>query len=371
MEKIDILIIGAGVIGVAIGRALAMAGRDVIVADAENIPGSVTTARNSGVIHAGIYYRKGSQKAKHCLNGKKRLYHYIIEKQIPYENCQKLIVACHEEERTALRALKEKAASNGVDDLKLLSAQDAVAMEPELSCVEALLSPSTGIIDVHAYLMSLIHDLEQAGGVLALGNAITSGVLHESYIDLVLNEREQIRANFVINAAGIAAQRIAHNFSGMPKDKIPPQYLAKGNYFTISGPQPFTRLIYPVPVAGGLGAHYTKNMAGESLFGPDVEWIEPQDYRHISYDVDEGRAEKFYGYIEKYWPAIRTKTLRPGYAGVRPKLVGAGQPDGDFMLQGPKDHGIPNLINLFGIESPGLTASLSIASEVKEMVFSR
>lgn len=371
METLDVLVIGAGVVGLAAARALALEGRDVIVVDAGSFPGSGTSSRNSGVIHAGIYYPKGSNKAVHCLEGKKLLYNYIKEKGIPYENCQKLIVASNNEELGKLQNIRQKAEDNGVDDLRIICAEDAHVMEPELSCVGALLSPSTGIIDVHEYIQALIVDIEDSGGLIALQNNVSSGVVRADGIELTLSDGSEIKARIVVNAAGIGAQSVARKLYGFNSAHIPTQHLAKGNYFTISGRRPFDKLVYPVPVAGGLGAHYTRNMAGESLFGPDVEWIETCEHDKINYNVDAFRAEKFYGYIEKYWPAIRDRELLPAYAGVRPKLVEAGQPDGDFIIQGPTSHGVNGLVNLFGIESPGLTASLSIANEVAALLGSR
>lgn len=368
MENADVIVIGAGVIGLAIGQKLANAGREVIVVDSESFAGSGTSARNSGVIHAGIYYPKNSQKARHCVNGKQLLYKYIKEKGIPYENCQKLIVASNDDDLQKLGAIQQKAADNGVDDLTFISSEDARAMEPELKAVGALLSPSTGIIDVHEYLHTLISDIEDKGGIIALQNKIESAEILPDGIVLTFANGTSIKARAVINAAGIGAQSIAKKIKNFDQNLIPPQHLAKGNYFTISGAKPFQKLVYPVPVAGGLGAHFTRNMAGESLFGPDVEWIENTEYDKLNYDVDAARAEKFYGYIEKYWPEIRNRELRPAYAGIRPKLVGAGVPDGDFVIQGVKDHGVSGLINLYGIESPGLTSSLSIAEEVKNML---
>lgn len=363
MEKNDVIVIGAGVIGLSAARELAMSGRDVIVVDSGTFVGSGTSSRNSGVIHAGIYYPPGSNKARMCLDGKNLLYKYLAERNVPYKKCSKLIVASQSEELEKLSFIREKAQKNGVDDLKIISGKEAMDMEPELFCVGALLSPSTGIVDVHLYLESLVVDIEAHGGTIALQNTVEKGRVTPSGIILTVSG-EPVLAKTVINAAGIGAQSIASKIEGLPPHTIPAQYLAKGNYFTVSGKRPFSRLIYPVPVAGGLGAHFTINMAGESLFGPDVEWIAPCDHDRIDYNVDPARSEKFYGYIEKYWPAIRNRELRPAYAGVRPKLVAAGLPDGDFMIQGPAEHGVEGLVNLYGIESPGLTSSFSIAKKV-------
>jgi L-2-hydroxyglutarate oxidase LhgO len=367
MEEMDVIVIGAGVVGLAIARSLGLSGREVFVVDSERFPASLTSARNSGVIHAGIYYSKGSNKARLCVSGKKLLYAYLKDKKIPHENCQKLIVANTDDDLQKLQAIKQKALDNGVDDLRVLSAREAVAMEPELNAIGALLSPSTGILDVHEYAQALIVDIESNGGFIALQNRVISANAIQDGLILRLSSGDSIKARAIINAAGIGAQSLAEKISGLPTSCIPAQHLAKGNYFTVSGSKPFERLIYPVPVAGGLGAHYTRNMVGESLFGPDVQWIERQEYDRINYDVDAARVGEFYSAIEKYWPGVRERQLRPAYSGVRPKLVGAGGQDADFMIQGPSEHGVSGLVNLYGIESPGLTASLAIAEEVTRL----
>jgi L-2-hydroxyglutarate oxidase LhgO len=364
MERADVVVIGAGVVGLAAARSLAMAGHQVFVADSESYIGSGTSSRNSGVIHAGIYYKKNSYKARFCVDGKNRLYHYLNHHNIAYKNCTKLIVATNNDELSKLEFIRVKALENGVNDLTLISGAHAKEIEPELSCVGALCSPSTSIIDVHEYLHSLVSDIEKYDGIIALHNKVHNGKVTSNGIVLKINDAE-ILAKTVINAAGIGAQSIAHKIEGLASDTIPTQFLAKGNYFTISGKAPFSRLIYPVPVSGGLGAHFTINMAGESLFGPDVEWIENSDYDELNYFVSSERTEKFYGYIERYYPAIREKALRPAYAGIRPKVSSAGQQDGDFVIQGPKQHGVKGLINLYGIESPGLTSSMAIAEHIK------
>lgn len=368
MEKADIIVIGAGVIGLAIARSLAMAGREVIVADSAAFAGSGTTSRNSGVIHAGIYYPKGSNKARFCVEGKTLIYKYARERGIAHKNCTKLIVATNDEETGKLDAIRQKASANGVDDLVMISAQDAMSMEPELFCVSALLSPSTGIIDVHEYIHALMADIENHNGVIALQNAVTHGQSHADGVLLYLNG-EPVLARTVINAAGLGAQTIASNIEGLDKSTIPVQHLAKGNYFTISGAQPFSRLIYPVPVQGGLGAHYTMNIGGDSLFGPDVEWLpQGQDPNTVDYTVDESRYGSFMDSVRRYWPNVDKRGLIPAYAGLRPKISGPGEPDGDFMVQTPDDHGVRGLYNLYGIESPGITSSMAIADEVTQHV---
>jgi len=362
MEKIDVLVIGAGVVGLAIARTMAKEGRQVIVAEAEKLPGSITTSRNSGVIHAGIYYRQGSMKAQLCVRGKTLLYEYAKERTVPYRNCGKLIVACSEEEVGKLEDIRTKAARNNVDDLEILSIEETKEMERNVVCKGALLSPSTGIIDVHTLVEEFIKDIENADGLIAYDNSIEKIEIQCGTFLVHVRGGGLVKADMVINAAGINAQNVARTISGLDPASIPKQYLAKGHYFGISGKSPFNRLIYPVPVKGGLGTHFTMNMAGESIFGPDVLWL--KDGEVIEYNVDESRSEKFYEAIKRYWPEIGGRKLRPAYAGVRPKVVGPNEPDGDFIIQMEEDHGVPNLVNLYGIESPGLTASMAIAEMV-------
>lgn len=366
MEEIECAIIGAGIVGLAIARAVALSGMEVIVAEREDMPGSITSARNSGVIHAGIYYPAGSAKARLCVRGRALLYAYAADKNIPHRNCGKMIVAVEDADITTLQNIKAKAEANGVHDLSWVDAETAQAMEPELACVGGLLSPSTGIIDVHALIDALRVDIETHGGMIALRNPINRVTIDSDGTFILHLPDGAVRAHRLVNAAGLGAQDLARTIDRLNPATIPPQYLAKGNYFSVSGAAPFKRLIYPVPVPGGLGAHFTMNMAGESLFGPDVEWLEQQDMRQINYDVDPARADSFRQSIARYWPGIARRTLNPAYSGVRPKIARPPMPDGDFIVQTSTEHGIRNLVNLYGIESPGLTSALAIAEDVVE-----
>jgi len=365
METVECVVIGAGVVGLAAARALAMAGRDVLLLEAENAIGTATSSRNSEVIHAGIYYPKNSIMAQSCVAGKKLLYAYCKEHGIPHAACGKLIVATSENETQQLSGIKARAAENGVSDLRLLSAKEASQLEPGLHCAGALLSPSTGIIDSHAYMLSLQGDFEAAGGMLALQSPLIAAKATANGMELVAGEAEPValRCKILVNAAGLQASDVAQRIEAMPREKIPGCWFAKGNYFSLMGRAPFSRLIYPVPVAGGLGVHLTLDLGGNARFGPDVEWVDSIDYR-----VDPARGEKFYHAIRRYWPDLPDHALQPAYAGIRPKIAGPGEPAQDFIIQGPEVHGVPGLVNLFGIESPGLTASLALAERVKMIV---
>jgi L-2-hydroxyglutarate oxidase LhgO len=363
-ETVDCVVIGAGVVGLAITRALALAGREVILVEAAEGIGTATSSRNSEVIHAGIYYPKGSLMAETCVAGRRLLYTYCAEHGVPHRNCGKLIVATTRQEAETLQSIKGRAEANGVEGMRLLSAAEATAMEPNLQCTAALLSPATGIVDSHSYMLALQGDAEAHGALLALFSPVERGHVsaHGIVLDVGGAEPMKLRARQVINSAGLHAPTLARKIEGMPADKIPTAYYAKGNYFTLSGRTPFSRLIYPVPVPGGLGVHITLDLGGQAKFGPDVEWIEA-----IDYTVDPRRADKFYAAVRKYWPALQEGALQPGYAGIRPKIVPPGAPAQDFTLQGPAEHGVPGLINLFGIESPGLTASLALADKVRAL----
>jgi L-2-hydroxyglutarate oxidase LhgO len=365
METVECVVIGAGVVGLAAARALAMAGRDVLLLEAENTIGTATSSRNSEVIHAGIYYPKNSIMAQSCVAGTKALYAYCNEHGIPHAACGKLIVATSEIETPLLAGIKARAAENGVPDLQLLSAAEASRLEPGLHCTGALFSPSTGIIDSHAYMLSLQGDFEAAGGMLAFQSALIAAKVAGNGIEIVAGEADtvELRCKILINAAGLRATKVAQHIEGMPRDKIPGCWFAKGNYFSLMGRAPFSRLIYPVPVSGGLGVHLTLDLGGDARFGPDVEWVDSLDYR-----VDPARGEKFYHAIRRYWPELPDNALQPAYAGIRPKIAGPGQPAQDFLIQGPEVHGVSGLVNLFGIESPGLTASLALAERVRMIV---
>jgi L-2-hydroxyglutarate oxidase LhgO len=364
-ETADCVVVGAGVVGLAVARALALAGREVIVLEAAEGIGTETSSRNSEVIHAGIYYPKGSLMARTCVEGRRRLYAYCAEHGVPHRNCGKLIVATNDDEGARLAEIKGRAEANGVEGMRLLSAAEAMAMEPNLHCTAALFSPSTGIVDSHSFMLALQGDAEERGAMLAFHSPVISGRATADGIEIDVGGAEpmKLRARLLVNSAGLHAPALARRIAGLPADRIPTAYYAKGNYFILAGRSPFSRLIYPVPVPGGLGVHITVDLGGQAKFGPDVEWIEPGE-RGIDYTVDPHRADKFYAAVRRYWPGLKDGALQPGYAGIRPKTVPQGAPAQDFTLQGPAEHGVRGLINLFGIESPGLTASLSLAERV-------
>lgn len=364
-ETVDCVVIGAGVVGLAVARALALAGRDVIVVEAAEGIGTETSSRNSEVIHAGIYYPKGSLMARACVAGRRMLYAYCADHGVPHLNCGKLIVATNDAESERLGEIKGRAEANGVEGMRLLSAHEAVALEPNLQCTAALLSPSTGIVDSHSFMLAMEGDAESHGAMFAFHSPVTKGRAIDGGIELEVGGAEpmNLRCRLVINSAGLHAPMLAKKIDGMPSELIPTAYYAKGNYFTLTGRSPFSRLIYPVPVPGGLGVHITVDMGGQAKFGPDVEWIDG-----IDYSVDPHRADKFYAAVRRYWPGLKDGALQPGYAGIRPKIVPQGQAAQDFVIQGPAEHGVPGLVNLFGIESPGLTASLALAELVRDIV---
>jgi L-2-hydroxyglutarate oxidase LhgO len=357
----DVVVIGAGVVGLAAARALALAGREVIVLEKEDAIGTGISSRNSEVIHAGIYYPKDSLMARYCVAGRRALYAYCDSHGVPYKRCGKLIVAADAAERERLNAIAERALANGVDDMRVLTAAEAQALEPNLSCTGALLSPSTGIIDSHALMLSYLGEAEDHGAMLALNAPVERIERTDDGLSVIAGGSNpmQLDCELVVNAAGLHATEIAQRVEGMPKGRIPTTYYAKGNYYSLAGRSPFSRLIYPVPVPGGLGVHITLDLAGQARFGPDVEWIE-----RIDYEVDPRRADSFYAAVRRYWPGLKDGALTPAYAGIRPKIVPQGAPGQDFVIQGPDEHGVPGLINLFGIESPGLTSSLAIADAV-------
>lgn len=363
-ETVDCVVVGAGVVGLAVARALALAGREVIVVEAAEGIGTATSSRNSEVIHAGIYYPKDSLMARTCVAGRRLLYAYCAERGVSHRNCGKLIVATNEAESGKLTEIKSRAKANGVEGMRLLTAAEARRLEPNLRCTAALLSPSTGIIDSHSYMLALQGDAESRGAMFAFHSPVLQGHVGDDGVAIEVGGAEpmNLRCRLVVNAAGLHAPGLAKKIAGMPSDRVPPAYYAKGNYFTLAGRSPFSRLIYPVPVPGGLGVHITVDLGGQAKFGPDVEWIDA-----IDYTVDPHRADKFYAAVRRYWPDLRDGALQPGYAGIRPKIVPQGAPAQDFVVQGPADHGVPGLINLFGIESPGLTASLALAEQVRDI----
>jgi L-2-hydroxyglutarate oxidase LhgO len=361
MDEIDCVVIGAGVVGLAVARALARSGRETLILEQATTIGSGISSRNSEVIHAGIHYRQGSLKARLCLAGKTRLYEYCASRNIAHRNCGKLIVATSPAQLAALDDIKQVAEANGVDDLVWLEQAQIRQLEPSVHGVRALLSPSTGIIDSHAYMLSLLGEVEDAGALIAYATALTGAAVDGGCVTVSVNGEDapSLRARLVVNAAGLDAPAIARAMAGFPAEHVPQSWLAKGSYFTLQGRSPFNRLVYPVPQLGGLGIHATIDMGGQARFGPDVEWIDRVDFA-----VDPGRADRFYGAIRAYWPGLPDGALEPGYAGIRPKLSGPGEPAADFHIAGVSAHGVPGIVNLFGIESPGLTASLAIAEEV-------
>jgi L-2-hydroxyglutarate oxidase LhgO len=361
MDQVECVVVGAGVIGLAVARALALAGVEVLVLEQAYTIGFETSSRNSEVIHGGLYYPLGSLKARSCVEGRHRLYGYCREHGVPHARLGKLIVATSEAEIAGLEKIASTARGNGVEDLEWLDPTQARRFEPALNCVAALLSPSTGIIDSHALMLAYQGEAEAAGAIVVLRTPALSGSVRHGGFELAIggDEPTRIRCRFLVNAAGLHAAALARMIEGVPPETIPPAYFCRGVYFTLSGPAPFHRLIYPVPVAGGLGVHITLDLAGQPRFGPDVEWISAVDYT-----VDPARGEVFYAAIRTYWPGLPDGALQPGYAGIRPKISGPGEPAADFVVQGPDAHGVPGLVNLYGIESPGLTASLPLADEV-------
>lgn len=364
MDSVDCVVVGAGVVGLAVARALALQGREVLVVEAEGAFGTLTSARNSEVIHAGIYYPAGSLKAALCVQGRQLLYAYCASRGIAHRRCGKLIVATTDGQASDLLRIRGAAEVNGVDDLQWLDADAAMAIEPALRCTAALLSPSTGIIDGHALMLSLLGDMENTGGTLALHTRLQSARCTERGLALTMADGTQLMARSLVNAAGYAAPAVAGCIDGLSRVHIPVAHFAKGNYFALSGRAPFSHLIYPVPEAAGLGVHLTLDLGGQAKFGPDVQWVDSP----LDLEVDPQRGQGFYAEVRKYWPALPDGALIPAYAGIRPKISGPGETAADFVLQGPMVHGVAGLVNLFGIESPGLTSCLAIAERVASML---
>ena len=367
MEQIEAVVIGAGVVGLAVGRALALSGREVLVLESENAIGTGTSSRNSEVIHAGIYYPAGSLKARLCVQGKGLLYDYCTERGVAHQRLGKLIVATSLAQIKDLDGVMAKAIANGVHDLQKLTREQARALEPALACEAALLSPSTGVIDSHAYMLSLQGDMENAGGLLALVSPVAqigwSQGTATHPIRVATQDGTELACRVLVNAAGLNAVDMARRMQGVPPSALAPlpqAFYAKGNYFTLAGRAPFSRLIYPVPEKAGLGVHLTLDLGGQAKFGPDVQWVDdPTDLQ-----VDPRRGDAFYAEVRRYWPELPDGALQPGYSGMRPKISGPHEAAADFMVHGPAEHGVPGWVNLLGIESPGLTSSLAIAQHV-------
>jgi L-2-hydroxyglutarate oxidase LhgO len=360
--EVDCVIIGAGVIGLACARRIAHSGREVLILESEGDIGSGVSARNSEVIHAGIYYPTGSLKARLCVAGREQLYAYCADHGVTARKVGKLVVATVSDQLPALYKLMEQARANDVDDLALLTADQARKLEPQLACIAAFHSPSTGIIDTHGLMLSLLGEAEARGAALARHAPVERGWLEDDgrvTLQIGGSDRMQVTARLLVNAAGLGAQGLARSLQGYPADRIPPLHYARGNYFSLSGPSPFSRLIYPMPEAAGLGVHLTLDLAGQARFGPDVEWIDRLDY-----NVDPRRGDAFYAAIRTYWPHLRDGALQPAYAGIRPKIQAPGAAAADFRIDGPEAHSLAGQVHLYGIESPGVTSSLAIADEV-------
>ena len=357
----QILVIGAGVVGLVVARQAALAGHDVIVAEATAGIGNGVSSRNSEVIHGGMYYPTGSLRAHHCTRGRRMLYQFCASHGVPHRKCGKLIVATNAAEAEKIAAIQRQGETNEVEGLELIGGNAARDLEPALACIAAVHSPETGIIDSHAFMLALEGELEDRGGMIAFETKIerlTPGP-HGWTVHFSGKEAGTLDVDAVVNSAGLGAQALAGATEGYPQERVPRLVLAKGNYFGYAGRPAFSRLIYPAPVDGGLGIHVTLDLAGRMRFGPDVEWLD-----HENYDVDARRADLFYARIRTYWPALGDGKLVPDYCGIRPKLSGPGEPAADFMIDGPGDHGLAGLVHLFGIESPGLTSALSIAEDV-------
>lgn len=362
MDEVGAIVVGAGVVGLAVARSLARAGHEVMILERERQFGTITSSRNSGVIHAGLYYPDGSLKAQLCVEGRRRLYAFCAEHGVDHRRCGKVIVAASEDEFPALDAVMAHGRAAGVDDLERLTAADVRRLEPELACAGAIHSPSTGIVDQHGLMLAILGDAEAHGAILACDAAVDH-VRWAGARWVVEVGDVQLAAPILINAAGLGAQALARTIEALDLERIPPLYFGKGCYFSYTGRVPFTRLIYPVPGATSLGTHFTLDLGGQARFGPDIHWVD-----EIDYSVDPALKSEFLAAARRIWPSVDEQRLQPAYAGIRPKLAGPGMEPADFVLQGEADHGLPGLVNLFGIDSPGLTSSLAIAERVAAMI---
>jgi L-2-hydroxyglutarate oxidase LhgO len=357
----DAVVVGAGAVGLACGHALAVRGQTVLVLERECHIGQGVSSRNSEVIHAGLYYPTGSLKARLCVEGRRALYAFLEPRGIAFDRCGKLVVATDKSEVSAVERIGVQAETNGVEGCRMLSGAEARAMEPELNAVAALHSPESGVFDSHGYMLAMQGVIEDAGGAVALGTPFEGADALPGGGWRVRSGETTVDAERLITAPGLGAQAVAALVEGFPAERIPPAHYGKGCYFSLQGRAPFSRLIYPPPIPGALGTHYRRDLSGRAIFGPDLDFVEVEDYA-----VDATRAEGFYAYIRRFWPALPDDALAPDYAGIRPKLHGAGEPQPDFRIDGPEDHGLSGLVCLFGIESPGLTSSLAIGELVRE-----
>jgi len=370
MDQVEAVVIGAGVVGLAVGRALAQAGREVVVLEAERAIGQGVSSRNSEVIHAGLYYPPGSLKARLCVRGKALLYELCESHGVAHRRCGKLVVANSEAEVQGLRGLQDRALANGVP-VNWLDADQARSLEPQLRCLAALESPTTGIVDSHGFMLALQGDLERAGGAVAFGAEVASARLGASPGQphvVRLADGTELGCALLVNSASLHACALARRFEGLAPQHVPREWFAKGNYYSLAGRAPFTRLVYPAPGDAHLGVHLTLDLGGQARFGPDIEWLDIDSAGQIDYGVDPARADGFYAEVRRYWPALPDGVLQPSYSGVRPKIHGPHEKAPDFRIDGPPLHGIPGLVNLFGIESPGLTSSLALAEEVTTLL---
>jgi len=374
MDRVDCVVIGAGVIGLAVAREMALQGRETILLERESSFGTISSARNSEVIHAGIYYLKDSLKAKLCVEGNQMLYEYCRSHQVATQPYGKLIVATDTLQIDDLQAIFYKAQNNGVPDIKMISSEEAGQLEPQLNCVAAILSSSTGIVDSHGFMLSLLGGFEDAGGMVAYQSPLMSarpiGENAKDGFELKIGGADgmKIQTKLLINCAGMSAPAVAQKIESLAKDQIPKAYFAKGNYFSLSGKSPFSHLIYPIPEPGGLGVHLTLDMGGQAKFGPDVEWLDINDEEQIDYTVNAKRGDGFYEAVRRYWPGLKDNSLQPDYSGVRAKIVPPNALAGDFCFNAPTDHGLEGLFNLYGFESPGLTSSLAIAKYLEGQI---
>ncbi|KHK91011.1 NAD(P)/FAD-dependent oxidoreductase [Novosphingobium malaysiense] len=365
MDEVGAIVVGAGVVGLAVARELALAGHEVMILERERQFGTVTSSRNSGVIHAGLYYPEGSLKAQLCVEGRHLLYAFCEKRGVPHRRCGKLIIATRDDELPALDAVMAHGAAAGVDDLERIGPAEARAIEPELTCAGAVHSPSTGIVDQHELMLALLGEAE-AHGAMLVGEAPVDSIARDGPRWTVQVGETRVAAPILVNSAGLGAQALARTIEALDPDLVPPLFLAKGCYFSYTGRAPFTHLIYPVPGPASLGTHFTLDLGGQARFGPDIHWVDA-----IDYTVDPGLKPEFVAAARRIWPEVEEDRLQPAYAGIRPKLYGPGMETADFVLQGEADHGLPGLVNLFGIESPGLTSSLAIAARVASLLGAR